>query len=77
MKTLKLTLIYSASFIIGYLILSVCGLVWAQSIDLDSYKSIVFDVEWFFVYKILIGWWLAILPTRMYYMKNYFYYKEL
>lgn len=77
MKAIKLSLIYILSFMGFFFILSSCGMIWQKAFDFDSYKSIVSDVPWFFVYTILIGWWLALLPTREYYLKHYHYFKEL
>ena len=71
MKTIKLILIYLSTFVMFFLLLSAIGMLW------DSYYNITSDITWFIVYTMFFGWWLALLPTREYYMRNYHYFDKI
>ena len=55
-----------------YLIISLIGLIFTQ-----DYMAIINQPGWFVTYSILIGWWIALFPTREYYMKNEEYLKRV
>jgi H+/Cl- antiporter ClcA len=71
MKSLIAILIYLGTFMGMFLVMSLIGLLW-----MDSYHSIISDNPWFVLYTIFFGWWLAMLPTREYYIKHHHYFKE-
>lgn len=41
-----------------FFLLSAIGLLWC-----DSYVEIIRNPNWFMFYTILLGWWLAMIPT--------------
>ncbi len=65
MKTLILIAIYIASFIIIFFIVSCPAYVFV-----GSYKAVIYNSTWQFMYTFFIGWWLASFPAREYYLKN-------
>jgi hypothetical protein len=65
MKSLLLFFIYVGTWMLGFLTLSLFGLLWA-----DSYHNIISSPNWFMMYSLLVGWWLSILPAREYYTHN-------
>jgi hypothetical protein len=71
MKSLALMLIYTATFMGMFFLLSLIGLLWN-----DGYYTIVSNDGWFMAYTIFLGWWLSIFPTREYYMRNQQYFNE-
>lgn len=64
MKTLTLIAIYIASFMIIFLIVSFPGYLFV-----GSYKAVIYNNGWQVMYTLFIGWWLAALPAREYYLK--------
>jgi hypothetical protein len=65
MKSLILIVIYIGTFIGLFLLFSFIGLLWN-----DSYRSIIGDGNWFFLYSVVFGWWLSAFPAREYYTHN-------
>ena len=55
-----------------FFLLSLIGLLWN-----DSYYTIISTHAWFVTYTIFLGWWLAGLPTREYYMKHEEYFDDV
>lgn len=49
-------------FMLMFFVLSFIGLLW-----MSSYKECISSVDWFVTYTLLIGWWLALIPTIEYY----------
>jgi len=70
MKSLLLILIYIGTFIGMFLLLSLIGLLW-----IDSYSLIIRDGNWFMMYTLFLGWWLAAFPCIEYYMHNLQYFE--
>jgi hypothetical protein len=62
MKSIILVTTYLASFVLFFFIISSVGLLWSSPIDVYTNKN------WFMVYSMFLGWWLAIFPAREYYM---------
>ena len=60
------TLIFIVAFMLYYLILSLIG-----SIFVGSFKATVTDSDWFFIYSLMLGWWLA-TGTMMETLERYF-----
>lgn len=58
MKMLLLILLYVGVFFGMFFLLSLFGLVW-----ISDYSKIIGDGNWFCFYLLLIGWWVALLPT--------------
>ena len=71
MKSLFLIVIYIGTFIGLFLFLSLIGLLWN-----DSYRAIIGDGNWFFLYSAVFGWWLAAFPSREYYLHNEEYFEK-
>lgn len=71
MKSLILMLIYTATFMGVFFLMSLIGLLWN-----DSYYSIVSDHTWFMAYSLFFGWWLSFFPTREYYKHHEQYFEE-
>ena len=72
MKSLILIVIYVGTFIGLFLLFSLIGLLWN-----DSYSSIIRDGNWFFLYSVVFGWWLAIFPAREYYVHHQRYFDKV
>ena len=71
MKSLTLIFIYAFTFLGIFFSLSAIGLLWN-----DSYRAILADHTWFMMYTLFLGWWLALFPTREYYMHNQDYFQQ-
>jgi len=71
MKSLIVFIIYVSTWMLGFLTLSLVGLLWV-----DSYHQIISNPNWFMMYSLLIGWWLSILPAREYYSHNEQYFNK-
>jgi hypothetical protein len=65
MKSLIAILIYAGAFMGMFFMFSLIGLLWN-----DNYYSIISDHTWFMLYTLFFGWWLAMFPTREYYVQN-------
>lgn len=65
MKSLTLLAIYIASFILIFLMISFVGYVFT-----GSYIYVIRNGTWQFMYSVFLGWYLAIIPTREYYLHN-------
>lgn len=72
MKSLILIAIYIASFIIIFFIVS-CP----AYIVVGSFKAVIYNSTWQFMYTFLIGWWMAIWPAREYYLLNEQYFDKV
>jgi hypothetical protein len=71
MKSLIILFIYTATFMGVFFLFSLIGLLWN-----DSYYDIVSDGTWFMMYSMFFGWWIAMFPTREYYMHHQEYFNE-
>lgn len=60
MKTFIVIFIFIFTFVVFYLLLSVCGCFFT------TYKNTISQPEWFAAYSIFIGWWLASLVCHDY-----------
>lgn len=66
MKALYLTLLFIFVFALVYFILSAFGVLFGY-----SYKAVIGNVYWFYIYTILIGWVPAVLVTMEEYKRIY------
>lgn len=64
-KSISLIVVYIISFELGYLVLSVFGMLSGL-----SYEDILTHYEWLVFYTAVFGWWLALLPAKVYYDKH-------
>jgi hypothetical protein len=48
-----------------FFLLSTIGMLWVE-----SYLTVIKDGSWFAFYTIFIGWWMGLLCSREYFMKN-------
>lgn len=64
MKVLILMLIYLGTFTFFFFALSTFGIFWS------SYSETLSNKNWFVVYTMFLGWWIACLPAREYYVNN-------
>lgn len=64
-KSIPLIVVYIISFELGYLVLSVFGMLSGL-----SYEDILTHYEWLVFYTAVFGWWLALLPAKVYYDKH-------
>lgn len=71
MKTSLLLLIYLFSFVSFFLILSGIGVLWT------SYENVISEPNWFGIYSLFFGSWMAALPTCEYYELNKPYFKNI
>jgi len=63
MKTINLVLIAIASHMLFFFTISAIGCLWG------NYLTVISTPGWFFAYTVFFGW-LAVFPTREYYLKN-------
>ena len=59
-------IIYAGIFMGVFFLLSSIGLLWC-----DNYHTIISDPNWFMMYTILIGWWVAMIPVHELYEQVY------
>ena len=71
MKSLILIAIYTCTFMGVFFFFSLIGLLWSE-----SYFNVVSNDHWFMLYTLFFGWWIAIFPTREYYMHNEKYFQD-
>lgn len=71
MKSLFVILIYTGTYMGVFFLMSLIGMLWS-----DSYHAIVSNPNWFMMYSLFFGWWIALFPTREYYMHYQDYFDE-
>jgi len=58
MKSIILIATYLVSFVLFFLLISLIGVFF------NPYSEIITNHNWFMVYSMFLGWWLAIFPAR-------------
>jgi len=58
MKTLFLILFFTGVFMGFFFLMSSIALLWC-----DTYAEIIKNPNWFMMYTLFFGWWLAMIPT--------------
>lgn len=71
MKSLLAIIIYATTFLGFFFLTSILGLLW-----IPTYLQVIKSPEWFLIYTLTLGWWVALFPLREYYMKNRKYFRE-
>jgi hypothetical protein len=71
MKSIIAILVYAATFLGFFFLISLVGLLW-----FPTYKDVITSVEWFIIYTLTLGWWLSFFPLREYYMKHKKYFQN-
>lgn len=71
MKSIILIGTYLVSFVLFFLLLSLIGVFFTP------YSDIVTNHNWFMVYAMFLGWWLAIFPAREYYISQEKYFDRV
>ena len=66
MKSLLLMIAFTAIFMGAFFIMSAIGLLWC-----DNYHDIVGNPNWFMMYTLFFGWWIAAIPTHELYEEVY------
>ncbi len=59
MKTLLVILFFLGVFMGMFFVLSAIGLLWC-----NTYAEIVKNPNWFMMYSLFLGWWIAAFPTH-------------
>ena len=68
MKTSKSVGLFLITFFTMYFVLSAFGSIfYSPGEELNSYTRCVQDPQWFVVYSLFLGWWLALIPAMEYY----------
>jgi hypothetical protein len=68
MKTTKSILVFAVTFVLGYLLLSVLGCMFFDTDgNHNHYSDILGNRNWFTIYSIFIGWWVATIASTEYY----------
>lgn len=68
MKTTKSILVFTVTFILGYLLLSVLGCMFFDADgNHNNYSDVIGNRTWFTVYSTFIGWWVAAIAGSEYY----------
>jgi hypothetical protein len=71
MKSIILIGTYLVSFVLFFLLLSLIGVFFTP------YSEIITNHNWFMVYAMFLGWWLAIFPAREYYISKQTYFDKV
>jgi hypothetical protein len=71
MKSIILIGTYLVSFVLFFLLLSLIGVFFTP------YSEIITNHNWFMVYSMFLGWWLAIFPAREYYISQEKYFDRV
>jgi hypothetical protein len=71
MKSIILIGTYLVSFVLFFLLLSLIGVFF------NPYSEIITNHNWFMVYTMFLGWWLAIFPAREYYISQESYFDKV
>jgi hypothetical protein len=71
MKSIILVGTYLVSFVLFFLLLSLIGVFF------NPYSEIITNHNWFMVYAMFLGWWLAIFPAREYYISQESYFDKV
>lgn len=71
MKSIILIGTYLVSFVLFFLLLSLIGVFFTP------YSEIITSHNWFMVYAMFLGWWLAIFPAREYYVHHEKYFDKV
>jgi hypothetical protein len=71
MKSIILIGTYLVSFVLFFLLLSLIGVFFTP------YSEIITNHNWFMVYAMFLGWWLAIFPAREYYISQESYFDKV
>jgi len=71
MKSIILIGTYLVSFVLFFLLLSLIGVFFTP------YSEIITNHNWFMVYTMFLGWWLAIFPAREYYISQESYFDKV
>ena len=71
MKSIILIGTYLVSFVLFFLLLSLIGVFF------NPYSEIITNHNWFMVYAMFLGWWLAIFPAREYYISQESYFDKV
>jgi uncharacterized membrane protein len=71
MKSIILIGTYLVSFVLFFLLLSLIGVFFTP------YSEIITNHNWFMVYTMFLGWWLAIFPAREYYISQEKYFDRV
>jgi hypothetical protein len=71
MKSIILIGTYLVSFVLFFLLLSLIGVFF------NPYSEIITNHNWFMVYSMFLGWWLAIFPAREYYISQESYFDKV
>ena len=71
MKSIILIGTYLVSFVLFFLLLSLIGVFF------NPYSEIITNHNWFMVYAMFLGWWLAIFPAREYYIYHEKYFDRV
>ena len=64
MRFILLIILFLSCFMGYFFILSFVGLLWCP-----SYKGVITNGTWFFIYSLALGWWLAAFSCIEYYEK--------
>lgn len=68
MKITKSILVFTVTYIIGYLFLSVLGCMFFDANgNHNHYSTILGNTTWFTLYGFFIGWWVATITSHEYY----------
>lgn len=57
MKNLTLGFVYVGTWMLGFFVLSLVGMLWFP------YSTVISEPIWFMMYSLLIGWWIGIPVT--------------
>ena len=65
MKSLIAIALSTGVFMTMFLTLSLIGVMWG-----NTYREVLANHTWFFLYSLFIGWWVALIPTIEYVKRN-------
>ena len=60
MKNTVSMMVYTITFMAMYFVLSLFGCLFVEG----DYNDVLSDTQWFIMYTLFLGWWVALIPAR-------------
>jgi hypothetical protein len=59
MKNTVSMMVYTITFMAMYFVLSLFGCLFVKG----DYNDVLSDTQWFIMYTLFLGWWIALIPA--------------
>jgi hypothetical protein len=64
MKNTVSMMVYTITFMAMYFVLSLFGCLFFTGNEHPDYDQVLGDTQWFIMYTLFLGWWVALIPAR-------------